>query len=123
MQGHIRKRSSGSWKYTVDVGHAQAQRCRACGKRSWVERRPKASCPSCGGELRETDERRRETKGGFAIRREAQAAMSKVAVSVEENSHVMNSRLTLREYLTKEWLPAIEHTIRPTTYRSYVAHT
>ena len=28
----------------------------------------------------------------------------------------------MREYLTKEWLPAIEHTIRPTTYRSYVAH-
>ena len=33
-----------------------------------------------------------------------------------------SSRLTVREYLTKEWLPAIEHTIRPTTYRSYVAH-
>jgi integrase len=122
MQGHIRKRGAASWEYTIDVGHAQAQRCRACGKRSWVERRPKASCPSCGGELRETDERRRETKGGFATRREAQATMSKVAVAVEERTHVMNSRLTLREYLTKEWLPAIEHTIRPTTYRSYVAH-
>jgi integrase len=48
--------------------------------------------------------------------------MSKAAVSVEEHSHVVSSRLTLREYLTKEWLPAIEHTVRPTTYRSYVAH-
>ena len=48
--------------------------------------------------------------------------MSKVAVAVEEQSHVASSRLTVREYLTKEWLPAIEHTIRPTTYRSYVAH-
>ena len=28
----------------------------------------------------------------------------------------------MRDYLTREWLPAIEHTIRPTTYRSYVAH-
>ncbi len=48
--------------------------------------------------------------------------MSKVAVSVEERAHVASSRLTLRDYLTKEWLPAIEHTIRPTTCRSYVAH-
>ena len=48
--------------------------------------------------------------------------MSKVAVAVEERSHVASSRLTVRDYLTKEWLPAIEHTIRPTTYRSYVAH-
>jgi integrase len=122
MQGHIRKRSTGSWEYTIDVGHAQAQRCRACGKRSWVERRPKETCPGCGGELSLADERRRETKGGFATRREAQTAMSKVAVAVEERTHFASSRLTLREYLSKEWLPAIEHTIRPTTYRSYVAH-
>ena len=122
MQGHIRRRDAGSWEYTIDVGRAPAQRCRACGKRSWVERRPKETCPSCGGELAESDERRRETKGGFTTRREAQTAMSKVAVSLEERTHVASSRLTVRDYLTKEWLPAIEHTIRPTTYRSYVAH-
>jgi integrase len=68
------------------------------------------------------DERRRETKGGYATRREAQAAMSKVAVAVQEQTHVASSRLTVRDYLTKEWLPAIEQTIRPTTYRSYVSH-
>jgi integrase len=122
MQGHIRKRGAASWEYTIDVGRASAQRCQTCGRRFWVERRPKESCPRCGGELTPGDERRRETKGGFATRREAQATMSKVAVAVEERAHVMNSRLTLRDYLTKEWLPAIEHTIRPTTYRSYVAH-
>jgi integrase len=122
MQGHIRKRSTGSWEYTIDVGRASAQRCQTCGRRFWVERRPKESCPLCGGERTPGDERRRETKGGFTTRREAQTAMSKVAVAVEERTHVASSRLTLREYLTKEWLPAIEHTIRPTTYRSYVAH-
>ena len=68
------------------------------------------------------DERRRETKGGYVTRREAQAAMSKVAVAVEEQTHVASSRLTVRDYLTKEWLLAIEHTIRPTTYGSYVSH-
>ena len=122
MQGHIRRRSSGSWEYTIDLGRAQAQRCQGCGKRFWVERRPKESCPRCGGELTEADERRRETRGGFPTRREAQTAMSKVAVAVAEQVHVTNSRVILREYLTREWLPAIEHTIRPTTYNSYVAH-
>ncbi len=122
MQGHIRRRDAGSWEYTIDVGRAAAQRCQRCGRRFWVERRPKDRCPGCGGELTLADERRRETRGGYATRREAQAAMSKVAVAVEEQTHVAASRLTLREYLMREWLPAIEHTIRPTTYRSYVAH-
>ena len=122
MQGHICKRQAGSWEYTIDTGRASAQRCQACGKRFWVERRPKDRCPSCTGELLLADERRRETKGGYVTRREAQAAMSKVAVAVEEQVHVASSRLTLRDYLTKEWLPAIEHTVRPTTYGSYVAH-
>jgi integrase len=122
MQGHVRARAAGSWEYTIDVGKAAAQCCQTCGRRFWVERRAKAICPHCGGELLLADERRRETKGGFATRREAQAAMSKIAVSVEERTHVMSSRLTLRDYLLKEWLPAIEHTVRSTTYRSYVAH-
>ena len=122
MQGHIRKREAGSWEYSIDVGRASAQRCQSCGRRFWVERRPKESCPHCGGELILGDERRRETKGGYVTRREAQAAMSKVAIAVEEQTHVASSRLTLRDYLTKEWLPAIEHTIRPTTYGSYVSH-
>ena len=97
MQGHIRRRDAGSWEYTIDIGRASAQRCQRCGKRLWVERRPKESCPGCGGELILADERRRETKGGYVTRREAQAAMSKVAVAVEEHSHVVNSRLTVRD--------------------------
>ena len=48
--------------------------------------------------------------------------MAKVMVAVEERSYVAPSRLTVREYLTKEWLPAIESTVRPTTYRSYEQH-
>ena len=122
MQGHIRSRGKRSFEYIVDVGMAQAQRCQSCGRRFWVERKLKESCPSCGARLLETEERRRETKAGFRTRREAQAAMSKVLVAVEELSYVVPTKMSLREYLTKEWLPAIEATIRPTTYRSYVQH-
>ena len=32
------------------------------------------------------------------------------------------TRLTLREYLKNEWLPAIEATVRPSTFRSYRQH-
>jgi integrase len=83
---------------------------------------PKESCPSCGGRLLETEERRRETKAGFATRKECQAAMAKVVVAVEERSYVVPTTVTVREFLQKEWLPAIRATIRSTTYRSYVQH-
>ena len=122
MRGHIRRRGTASFEYIVDVGTAAAQRCQVCNKRFWLERKPKESCPACGGRLRETEERRRAIKAGFASRKEAQAAMAKVMVAVEERSYVAPSRLTVREYLTKEWLPAIESTVRPTTYRSYEQH-
>ena len=122
MQGHIRRRAPHSYEYIVDVGMAAAQRCQSCGRRFWVERQPKESCPSCGGRLTETEERRRETKAGFATRKECQAAMAKVLVAVEERTYVAPTKVTVREYLQKEWLPAIRSTIRPTTYRSYVQH-
>ena len=42
----------------MDVGMATAQRCSVCGKRFWMERKPKTACPKCGGALLETEERR-----------------------------------------------------------------
>ena len=123
MRGHIRKRGEpGSWEYIVDVGVAGAQRCSVCGRRFWVERRPKESCPSCGGELVETEERRRETKAGFATRKDCQTAMNKLLVAVEQQSYSAPTKATVREYLTREWLPAVKATIRPSTYNSYVQH-
>jgi len=123
MRGHTRKRGEpGAWEYIVDVGLAAAQRCESCNKRLWIERRPKESCPRCGGALKETEERRRETKSGFATQKECQAALNKLLVAVEQQSYVAPTRATVREYLTKEWLPAVKATIRPSTYNSYVQH-
>jgi integrase len=125
MKGHVRRRgesASGSWEYIVDVGLAAAQRCTACGKRFWMERRPKAQCPSCGGSLRETEERRRETKAGYATQKECRQAMHKLLVAVGEQSYAVPTKVSVREYLTKEWLPAVKSTIRPSTYNSYIQH-
>jgi integrase len=123
MKGHTRKRGeSGSWEYIVDIGPAAAQRCTVCNKRVWIERRPRASCPKCGGELKETEERRRETKAGFATQKECQQAMNKLLVAVEQQNYSVPTKASVKEYLTKEWLPAVKSTIRPTTYNSYLQH-
>jgi integrase len=123
MRGHIRKRGEpGTWEYIVDVGLAAAQRCESCKRRFWIERRPKGSCPKCGAALTETEERRRETKAGFATQKECQQAMNKLLVAVEQQSYAVPTKASVREYLTKEWLPAVKATIRPSTYNSYVQH-
>ena len=98
MRGHVRHRGeerAGSWEYIIDIGLAAAQRCETCNKRFWVERRPQASCPKCAGALRETEERRRETKSGFATQKECQAAMNKLLVAVEQHNYTAPTKLTL----------------------------
>jgi hypothetical protein len=119
-QGHIRKRApSRSWEYILDVGCYGAQRCQGCGRRFWIERRPKESCPACGGQLRETEERRRETKGGFACRKDCQTALTRKLTTLAEHTYVLPSRLSLREFLLKVWLPAIESGVWETTLSGY----
>jgi len=125
VRGHVRHRGderAGSWEYIVDIGLAAAQRCQSCDKRFWIERRPQASCPKCGEDLKETEERRRETKSGFATQKECQAAMNKLLVAVEQHNYTAPTKASVKEYLKKEWLPAVKATIRPSTYNSYVQH-
>jgi predicted RNA-binding Zn-ribbon protein involved in translation (DUF1610 family) len=114
MRGSIRRRGD-TWEYNVDIGTAAAQRCQSCGRRFWVERKPKESCPQCGGELHETEERRRSIKGGFATRKECLAAMNKLMVAVEEQTYVAPTKASVKEYLKNEWLPAAKSTIREST--------
>ena len=123
VRGHVRRRGDpGSWEYIIDVGLAAAQRCTECNRRSWVERRPKESCPSCAGSLKDTEERRRQTKAGFATRKECLAEMNSLLVAVEQQRYRAPTKATVREYLRDEWLPAVKATIRPSTYSSYVQH-
>jgi integrase len=75
MRGHIRRRGKTSFEYIVDIGSASVQRCQGCARRFWVERKPREACPKCGDQLVETEERRRAIKGGYATRKECQAAL------------------------------------------------
>ena len=119
MRGHIRRRGKASFEFIVDVGPASAQRCQRCHRRFWIERKPKELCPKCGGELAETEERRRAIKGGFATQRECQAALNKVLTAVEARTYAPPTRITVKAFLLSEWLPAVKGTLRPTTYASY----
>ncbi len=123
MRGHIRKRGERSYEYIVDVGIAEAQRCRSCGRRFWLERKPRQCCPKCGGELAETEERRRAIKGGYATRRECEAALAKILVSLEAQSFTPPTKVTVKQFLLQEWLPTVKGSLRPTTYASYVMLT
>ena len=119
MRGSIRRRGEHSYEYIVDVGTATAQRCQVCRRRFWVERKLRESCPKCGGELAETEERRRAIKGGFATRRECEAALAKVLAALEAQTFRPPTRITVKAFLLSEWLPTVKGSLRPTTYASY----
>ena len=123
MQGVIRKRGNpGSWEYILELGKQPAQRCPECSKRHWVERARLESCPECGGKLEDTEERRQKSQGGFRTKKEAQEALDKAKVAVAENRFVATTNVTVRSFLSDEWLPAIRQTVRPTTFTSYSSH-
>jgi integrase len=120
MRGHVRQRGS-TWYYLVDLGNQQMQRC-DCGFRAWVERKPLDSCPKCGRDLISRIERRQTQKGGYPTRREAQTALTTVLARMQQGSYVEPARVTLRDYLTDEWLPAVKAKVKPSTYLSYETH-
>lgn len=63
--------------------------------------------------------RRQRSKGGFPTRREAQAFLSDVLARLGDGSYAQPSKQTLGDYLTQEWLPAIESTVRPMSFEQY----
>jgi integrase len=67
----------------------------------------------------ENGRRRQTRRRGFASQRAAQNALNGVLRDLAERTYVAPSRQTLATFLTDEWLPAIETTIRPSTFDSY----
>lgn len=124
MRGHIRKRGSpGSWTITYELGVQPAQRCTACDRRYWIERRPLDECPKCGGTLEETKERRQKTEGGHRRRKDAETALHKILENMSQGTYVAPNKLTLGEYLRDMWLPSLANgNLRPTTLASYEIH-
>jgi integrase len=119
MRGSLRHRGQpGSWEFRLELGEQPAQRCETCNKRFWLDRKPLAVCPTCGGELLDVVDRRERTQSGFRTQKAAQAALDKAKVAVLQGDYVEPSKLTVRDYL-ELWLPTLEATLRPATLRSY----
>jgi integrase len=121
MRGHIRQRGK-VWSYVIELGNQKTQRCTDCNRRHWVERRPFESCEKCGGELRYRIERRQREETGFRTKKEAEAALTTELGKMQTGTYIAPSKITVREYLSDEWLPAVKATVKPTTYLSYEIH-
>jgi integrase len=65
------------------------------------------------------EQRRQLRKRGFATRRAAQAALTKVLRDIDTGNHVDPSRTTFRQYIDHEWLPNARMRLRPSTLHSY----
>jgi integrase len=64
--------------------------------------------------------RRQQTKGGFATKREAERALRVVEQAIDTDSFVAPTRETLSDFLVKQWLPAMAPpTLRGTTWTEY----
>jgi integrase len=66
--------------------------------------------------------RRRKWHSGFASKRDADRGLARLLASRDEGRYVSPRRLTFGAYLTDRWLPAIESTVRPTTFHGYRSH-
>jgi integrase len=88
-------------------------------------------CPRCGGSEASwgfvvdigpdpvTGKRRRRRGGGFATRREAEAALREVLTKRDRGQIVQPTTMTVRAFLVDQWLPAMRLTIGPTTLEGY----
>jgi integrase len=63
--------------------------------------------------------RKQFTRGGFPTKKAAQRALAELLAELARDEFVMPTRQTVGEFLTDEWLPSAELTVRPTTLASY----
>lgn len=125
----------GKWAFVIDLKLQPAQRCRneACeylgknprsaGFRHWTNGYKLERCPHCGEALRETQERRLVTHGGYETRQEAVAARDTERAKYHRGAAQAPLRMTLAQYLGDVWLPSLEaEDLKTTTRESYVEH-
>ncbi len=67
----------------------------------------------------ESGHRKQKSKGGFSTRKAAQAHLATVITATADGGYVEPSKQAFGRFLLDEWLPAIESTVRPTSYAAY----
>lgn len=89
MKGHVRKRGS-RWAVVVDLGRDPA-----------------------------TGRRLRRWHSGYTSKHEAEEARVRILHRLGRGEYVEPSKLTVREFLIEQWLPAAEPSLRRSTFESY----
>lgn len=89
MRGHVRKRGA-KWCVVVDVGRDPV-----------------------------TNKRRQKWHSGYDRKKDAETKLSEILTSLDGQSYVEPSKLTVGEFLTDRWLPTVRSAVRDTTYDSY----
>lgn len=88
------KDASGRWGFIVDLGAG----------------------PDTSGVWRE---RRQARRRGFATKREAQETLDELRVSSKAGTYVAPERVTVKDFLELEWLPAVRLRLAESTWESY----
>jgi integrase len=63
--------------------------------------------------------RRTVKKGGYRTKAEAQDALTDAIAEYRQGARVEPSKLSVGAYLKDRWLPVIEHSVKPSTFRGY----
>jgi len=66
--------------------------------------------------------RKQRWHSGYRTKREAERGLTALLSAQDSGTYVTPQRITLGEYLSDRWLPAIEDTVRPTTFDGYRRH-
>lgn len=68
-------------------------------------------------DIRKPGGRRTVSKGGFRLRREAEAALAEALAGFDDNAHVEPTKMTLAQYIEGQWLPSLR--LKPATVQGY----
>ncbi len=67
----------------------------------------------------ETGDRKRRYHSCYRTKQEAEQARTELLGRMDGATYVPPSSMTVGEYLLEKWLPAVESTLRPATFRTY----
>lgn len=93
-RGSIKQAENGTWSFTIDV--------------------PSKELGPNGKPKRKQTKRR-----GFRTKKQAQTELTKLLSEIDNQDYVAPQDQTLGAYLEHIWLPAIEHTVKESTFQSY----
>ena len=123
MNGHVRKRSK--WEVVLELGDQPARQCPTCKRapRYWTEAAAPECCPKCGGELAVLVARRQIVlPERYGTKREAQTRLTTELGAAITGNFTEPAKLTVAEFLEKDWLPTIKGTIKETSEVAYRVH-